>query len=124
MKLSTLPGAAAVPSHESGPCSRKTFGFSMVELLVVISLVSSLMALLMPALQSSRTTANLIRSGAQLRDLQFSLHRYIADNQSKTPLVDFPHSNNINSLTTTFPVQTFTDTTTFRGRRFSGICPM
>lgn len=97
MTPSILHDANPFMHRHDGPPHRLHFGFSMVELLVVLSLVSLLMALLMPALQSSRTTANLIRSGAQLRDLQLSLHRYVADNQSKAPLVDFPHSNNINS---------------------------
>lgn len=72
--------------------SRLTRGFTLIELLVVISIIALLIALLLPALQSSRTTASLIQSGAQLRDLQLSLHRYCADNRSNTPWVRFPRS--------------------------------
>lgn len=73
--------------------SRIPNGFTLIELLVVISIISLLMALLLPALQSSRTTAQLVQSGAQLRDLQLSLHRYCSDNRSNTPWVNFPRSN-------------------------------
>lgn len=75
----------------------RSSAFTMIELLDILAIISLLMALLLPVLAMSRTTAQLVRSGAQLRDLQITLQQYISDHQSKTPLVNYPRSNNIDS---------------------------
>jgi prepilin-type N-terminal cleavage/methylation domain-containing protein len=71
--------------------------FTLIELLVVISIIGLLISLLLPALQSSRTTAQMIQSGAQLRDLFIAQSRYISDNNQGVPWVKFPWSSVPNS---------------------------
>ena len=67
--------------------------FTLIELLVVISIIGLLISLLLPALQSSRTTAQMIQSGAQIRDLFIAQSRYISDNGQGVPWIKFPSSN-------------------------------
>jgi prepilin-type N-terminal cleavage/methylation domain-containing protein len=67
--------------------------FTLIELLVVISIIGLLISLLLPALGSSRTTAQMIQSGAQLRDMFIAQSRYIADNNQGVPWVRFPSSS-------------------------------
>lgn len=49
-------------------------GFSLVEMLVVIAILSMLLALLVPAVQSARESARRIQCGSHLRQLGIAVH--------------------------------------------------
>jgi prepilin-type N-terminal cleavage/methylation domain-containing protein/prepilin-type processing-associated H-X9-DG protein len=57
-------------------------GLTLVELLVVMSVVAVLFAFLFPALHSSREQAKATRCAANLRQLLLELHAYEAENES------------------------------------------
>ncbi len=60
-------------------------GFTLIELLVVISIISLLIAILMPALAGARSSARSIVCGSQLRQVGIALNAYAADNDSNFP---------------------------------------
>lgn len=62
-------------------------GFTLIELLVVISVVALLMALLLPALQASRTVAQRAVSLSNVRQLAMAHHSYAGDNRSSLPFL-------------------------------------
>ena len=60
-------------------------GFTLIELLVVISIIALLVALLLPALQSARTAARLIKGTSQARQIQIGLATYSNDYDGSLP---------------------------------------
>ena len=64
----------------------KRMGFTLIELLVVISIIALLMAILVPALGSSRQRAKALLCGANIRQLAFALSMYANDCET------FPHA--------------------------------
>lgn len=68
--------------------------FSLIELIVVISLVTLLIALLMPALSLSRNTASMTQSYANLRSLHTFITSYANDFKANSPYVTFPPTAN------------------------------
>jgi prepilin-type N-terminal cleavage/methylation domain-containing protein len=61
-------------SHWRSPRSRGAF--TLVELIVVLAIVGVLMALIMPAVQRVRETANRLSCGNNLRQLAIAAHHY------------------------------------------------
>jgi prepilin-type N-terminal cleavage/methylation domain-containing protein len=65
---------------------RKRRGFSLLELIVVISITTLLMGLLMPALSSVRENAMRVICGANQRQFGQALTMYSADHRNRLPI--------------------------------------
>jgi len=63
-------------------------GFSLIELLVVISIIAVLIAILLPALAKARATAKLTICGSNVRQHSTAAHAYAADHDGFTPTND------------------------------------
>jgi len=65
--------------------SKRTRAFTIIELLVVISIISLLVAILLPALESTREAARATTCSSNLRQIGQMLHLYAADNKQYVP---------------------------------------
>jgi len=72
-------------SHRSGPSLRCGRGFTLIELLVVIAIIAILAALLFPALERIRRSAELTKCASNLRQIGAAMHCYIGDNNGYLP---------------------------------------
>ena len=81
-------------------CRSLRFGFTLVEILVVIAIASILIALLLPAVQAARGAARRIECKANLRQIGLAMTQYL-DQQG--PRGKFPEAIMLPSLDTNRP---------------------
>lgn len=68
---------------------RLPHAFTLIELLVVISIISLLIALLLPALRSARVAAYMSQSLSNLRQINIATHGYAADEKGSIPYANY-----------------------------------
>src|SRR5687767_4997840 len=69
---------------------RKSQAFTVVEMLVVISIIAMLMALLLPAVQAARETGRRIQCSNNLKDVGVAIKEYEMSKQHLPPSRAFP----------------------------------
>jgi len=74
-----------ISKNKPQSCLPRTSGFTLIELLVVISIVSLLIAILLPALAKAREAANSVKCLANYRQIGVSLHAYAEDYKDVLP---------------------------------------
>ncbi len=88
-----LPAQAQGYFEVSGNVMREKKGFTLVELLVVISIIALLLAILLPALGRAREVSKLVVCQSNLRQLAIAWMTYAQSNDERMPY-PFMYQNN------------------------------
>ena len=83
---------------------RNRRGFTLVELLVVISIIALLVGILLPSLSKARTQARRAVCAANLNQIGIGLRSYINDNRDRMPYASYVPSLSPAPLTTPTPI--------------------
>lgn len=96
MKCLRRQGRNDLLSNGDGQCSGSDFhrgGFSLIELLIVIAVISVLLAIIIPAVQSARETARRTECANNLRQIGIAIHQFCQTHKNQFPKSSHGTSN-------------------------------
>jgi prepilin-type N-terminal cleavage/methylation domain-containing protein/prepilin-type processing-associated H-X9-DG protein len=73
---------------------RRSKGFTLVELLVVIGIIALLISILLPSLNRARETANRVKCGSNLRQIGQAIMMYANENKGNYPRTKYAAGTN------------------------------
>jgi prepilin-type N-terminal cleavage/methylation domain-containing protein/prepilin-type processing-associated H-X9-DG protein len=99
-------------------------GFTLVELMVVIAIVSVLLAILLPAVRKSKAVARNVRCMANLKQLGLAMQQYATDNRGKLmPMINGLDSFWYNKVVRYIGKSGYADEADESSRDNVGLCP-
>lgn len=87
----------------TGHCSPRPSAFTLVELLVVIGIIALLMALLLPAVNAARQTAQVTKCAYRMGELGKAMIAYDLDMQHLPGFANIVHGNTVSWTVTLLP---------------------
>src|SRR5207237_1032788 len=81
---------APLPDPLPGVPGRGKWGFTLVELLIVIAIIAVLIGLLLPAMARARSSAQTTQCLSNLRQLAVAAAGYVAENRGSYPPAQWP----------------------------------
>ncbi len=80
------PAMGGLNSSVHFPPRPRPHGFTLLELLVVVSVIALLVALLLPAMEMAREAANTSVCGSNMKQIGMGLHLYVHDHDNLFPV--------------------------------------
>lgn len=68
--------------------AKQTGGFTLLELLVTIAIISTLLAIALPVMSKARDTARGVQCGSTLKQSALAMSAYVADWKERLPFID------------------------------------
>jgi len=91
-----VPTTAYGPRGKGIVCFSRNGGFTLIEVLVVVAIITLLVALLIPSLKSARMQARIVVVHSDLRQITLSLDAYAMESKDKLPPTRFACGTDVN----------------------------